>query len=244
MTVRTDAAQLLVERVVALCDDVFGTVESLRTATATAVADALPRRPQRGDLAAIETIAAAALLRPEGLVVGAGFVAEPGALRDETYWLEWWTYPDAVQVLRLAVESDPDAPAFRDYTRLPWFQVPRRTGRRQVTGPYVDYLCTDEYTLTFTAPVVVAGRFAGVVGADVFARTVELRLGSLLGHVPEPAAIVNAQGRVVAGNEGAPVTGDLLREVVPLWDLPATPGGDHPRLYRCGDLPFALVVGV
>ena len=39
------------------------------------------------------------------------------------------------------------------------------TGERAITGPYVDYLCTDQYTLTFTAPLVVDGRFLGVAGA-------------------------------------------------------------------------------
>jgi hypothetical protein len=162
---------------------------------------------------------------------------QPGGLTDEGHWLEWWTADDG-SVEPLAVESDPEAPGFRDYTRLPWFDVPRRTGQRHVTGPYVDYLCTDEYTLTFTSPVVVDGRFAGVAGADVFARTVELTLAALLDDVRQPTAIVNAQGRVVAGNEGAPVTGELLRDVVPLWTE------DSPRLHRCADLPFAVAVGI
>jgi hypothetical protein len=71
---------------------------------------------------------------------------------------------------------------------------------------------------------------------------VELALDSLLDDVRQPTAIVNAQGRVVAGNEGAPVTGELLRDVVPLWTADAADG--VPRLYRCADLPFAVAVGI
>jgi hypothetical protein len=239
--IAADAAHILVEQVILLCSQVFGAVESLQAATVAAFAGAARQRPRRAGLAALEALAAEALAHRDRLVVGAGFVVEPGALAGVGHWLEWWTADDGT-AQRLAVESDPDAPGFRDYTRLPWFDVPRRTGRRHVTGPYVDYLCTDEYTLTFTAPVVVDGRFVGVAGADVFARTVELTLGSLLDDVRQPTAIVNAQGRVVAGNEGAPVTGDLLRDLVPLWT--EQPTGAGPRLYRCADLPFAVAVGI
>jgi hypothetical protein len=239
--IAAEAAQLLAHHVVLLCGQAFGTVEALQAATVAAFAGVRRGRPRRTDLSRLEAIAAEALVRPDPLVVGAGFVTEPGALAGAGHRLEWWTADDG-SVQPLAVESDPEAPGFRDYTRLPWFDVPRRTGRRHVTGPYVDYLCTDEYTLTFTAPVVVDGRFVGVAGADVFARTVELALGWLLDDVRQPTAIVNAQGRVVAGNEGAPVTGELLRDVVPLWTDGAADG--VPRLYRCADLPFAVAVGV
>jgi hypothetical protein len=240
-----DAAQTVVDYILTLATRVFGTVESLRAATAAAFAAAAPDRPPRAALGALEPIAGGVLGRDsdpsqDRVMVGAGFVALPGALRDEGYWLEWWT--DAMR--RLAVETDPDAPAFRDYTLLPWFDAPRRTRRRHITGPYVDYLCTDEYTLTFTAPVVVGGRFVGVAGADVFACTVERRLTSLLHGLPEPAAIVNAQGRVVAGNEGAPVTGDLLRSVAAMWAQAPAAGAAGPRLHRCGDLPLAVAVGI
>ncbi len=34
---------------------------------------------------------------------------------------------------------------------------PERTGTRHLTGPYVDYLCTDDYTVTVTTPVTLDG---------------------------------------------------------------------------------------
>lgn len=55
-------------------------------------------------------------------------------------------------------------------------------------------------------------------------------------------AIVLGLLHVVAGNEGAPVTGELLRDVVSLWTDDEADGGT--LLYRCGDLPFAVAVGV
>lgn len=248
MLVGADATALLVEQVLALAAQVFGTVDALRAATADAFAGALPGRPDRTGLGPLELLARSALTTADELVVGAGFVAAPGALRDAEHWLEWWTRGDVVdggvRVERLAVVTDPTAPDFRDWTTLPWYTVPERTGRRHVTGPYVDYLCTDDYTLTFTAPVLVQGRFVGVAGADVYARTVERRLAEPLHEVPGPAALVNAQGRVVAGNEDAPVTGDLLRAVARAWDAGAGGvGSGGLRLHRCGDLPLAVAVG-
>ena len=41
-----------------------------------------------------------------------------------------------------------------------------RTGTRHLTGPYVDYVCTDDYTITVTTPVRVDGEMVGVVGTD------------------------------------------------------------------------------
>ncbi|MGN6244136.1 MAG: cache domain-containing protein [Motilibacteraceae bacterium] len=244
--VDADAAAVLVQQVLALAAQVFAGVDALRLATVDAFTGALPARPDRAGLAGLEPLARLALTTPDELVVGAGFVAAPGALADAEHWLEWWTRGDvvdgAVRVERLAVVTDPAAPDFRDWTTLPWYSVPEQTGQQHVTGPYVDYLCTDDYTLTFTMPVLAAGRFVGVTGADVYARTVERRLSEALREVPEPAAIVNAQGRVVAGNEDAPVTGDLLRAVAAAWSGTAPEGG--LRLHRCGDLPLAVAVGV
>ena len=247
MLVDADAAAVLVQQVLALAGQVFAGVDAVRLATADAFAAALPGRPDRAGLAALEPLARLALTTPEELVVGAGFVAAPGALSDAEHWLEWWTRGDVVdggvRVERLAVVTDPAAPDFRDWTTLPWYAVPQQTGERHVTGPYVDYLCTDDYTLTFTVPVLVDGRFVGVAGADVYARTMERRLAGALREVPEPAAIVNAQGRVVAGNEDAPVTGDLLRAVAAAWPGDGTGPVGGLRLHRCGDLPLAVAVG-
>ena len=73
--------------------------------------------------------------------------------------------------------------AYSDYTHWDWFALPRDTGQRAVAGPYVDYLCSDEYSLTLSAPVTVGGRFIGVAAADVYLRRFEA-----VGHAAAPAA--------------------------------------------------------
>ena len=133
-------------------------------------------------------------------LAGAGFVAETGVLHDAAYWLEWWTANPDVGIdscRRLAADTDPSSVGFRDYTELPWFVAPRETGTIQVTGPYVDYVCTDQHTLTVTQPVVVASTFAGVVGVDLLAATVERLLGADLDTAAGVHVVVNRVGRVV-----------------------------------------------
>lgn len=230
----------LVRRLDDIGDAVFGDLEELRTAVVPAFGG---ERPPRSRDLGIEATVVALLRRAGERLVGAGYVAAPGVLRDEAHWLEWWTAtgpPARRRTRRLVVQSDPAADDFRDYTTLPWFRGPQRTGERQVTGPYVDYLCTDEYTLTFTAPVQVAGRFVGVVGADVEVRWVEDRLTGELLAGGLPATVVSSSGRVLTSTVGSLTTGDLVREVPDWWG-----GGEVPRggrLVRCADLPLGVLV--
>ena len=92
-----------------------------------------------------------------GLVIGAGYVAAPHVLADQEYGFEWWTAP-APPTGAAVHQPGAGKREFLDYTRQSWFTVSRDTGRRHVNGPYVDYLCTDEYTLTFTVPASEAAR--------------------------------------------------------------------------------------
>ena len=224
-----------------LGERVFSDIERLREVAEEVLA---PGQARREDLAPLEPVVDELLTGPDPLGVGAGYVAAPGALADQPYWLEWWTVPSAGAGprRRLVVDVDPAGEAFRDYTALPWFRVPRDAGRGHVTGPYVDYLCTDEYTLTFTTPVVAGGVFAGVVGIDVYVRDLEQRTLGALQAVGEPAVLVNRQGRVVAGNADVE-TGQLLRtvDVDALWDNGSEVDGTC--LTVCGDLPLAVVTG-
>jgi hypothetical protein len=210
---------------------VAGLLERLREEVTSSLVASHP--PRRADLHVVEP--ATAMLRlPDLPLVGAGFVAAPGALADAPYWLEWFTTDHDVAhptVEPLDAQTDPEADDFRDYTALAWFSGPRDDRQAHVTGPYVDYLCTDEYTLTFTQPVVVAGEFAGVVGADLFARSLEAAVVPVMARLETPSMLVNAAGRVVAACRTGWVTGDLVRDVPAEWQR-------HP----CSTLPFTLLV--
>ena len=111
--------------------------------------------------------------------------------------------------------------SFRDYTNLEWWRAPSSTLAQHITGPYVDYLCTDDYTLTLTAPVLFTSRMVGVVGADLYVNDIERALLPRVASIDGSATIVNASGRVVVSNDTARPTGSLLR----LDTLSGTPGG-------------------
>ncbi|MEV6908751.1 cache domain-containing protein [Amycolatopsis sp. NPDC051071] len=234
------AGSEVVEQVSTLVEDVFGRLkpvlagaEGLLAESADATAGDLTRlRPQVFDVLG-------------GLVVGAGFVSAPNTLADQEFGFEWWTETAGDEPAQLIISLDPDSDNFLDYTRQSWFTVPRDTGRRHINGPYVDYLCTDEYTLTFTVPVQRNGTFAGVVGADIHVREVERLLQPKLRALGGRAALVNAQGRVIVSNNARQATGSLVRDVdIPAWwsagAKPVTT--EHgTALRRCGDSPIALV---
>ena len=240
---RTQVAGVLAEAVTAFCERRFEEVRDIGDRASGPLAGAAPRR---SDLA-IERLCTGLLGQTDPPLAGAGVVVEPHVLTDEPFWLEWWVPgPDqprsASTARRLAVDVNPDSVSFRDYTSLVWFTGPRQTGERCITGPYVDYLCTDQYTLTFTAPLTDGDRFLGVAGVDVLARWFEQHLFDVLdaeGGGGEPGAddsvVVNRTGRVVACPSDAWVTGDLIRPLAA--DGPPPTGWD---VVDCPGTPFVV----
>jgi hypothetical protein len=245
----------LADRVVALCESTFAAVEGLR-----GVADQLllpfsqGARVVAADVAPIDGSVRHVLDVPRSPLVGAGLVVAPGVLADARHWMQWWTRDGAGEPRRLRPELDPEEESFFDYTVLPWFAIPRETGRRHVTGPYVDWLCTQEYTLTFTVPVFGThperGRcHLGVVGADIVAAWLERRLLPLLHRMDEPVALVNAEGRVVVANRPELVIGAVVRQVDlgMLWRRAEERAEGSvvvagTALHRLPDLPLAVLV--
>jgi hypothetical protein len=198
------------------CAAVFEPLHAMAEVAAAAIpAD---RSPVLAELAAIEALAIAQLRRPDALVIGSGLIAEPILIADAPWHLAWWTADADRRIEPLRVVSDPARDGFRDYTVLEWWTVPQRTGRRHVTGPYVDYLCTDAYTLTFTVPVHRRdGSLAAVVGSDVYVARAERFLLPALRAGDRPATVVNAAGRVVVSTFAAHATGALIRTTPDGW---------------------------
>lgn len=184
----------------------------------------------------VESITVPELAVDGALVIGAGFVAAPGFLSDAEWHLAWWlghanTFGVGTadpSIRRLLAEEDPNSESFRDYTTLEWWRVPTTTGAPHITGPYVDYLCTDDYTLTLTMPAYNGDRLIGVVGADLYVNDVERELLPRVRGLAA-ATLVNASGRVVVSTDPHRPTGSLLRT-----------GGDR---IPCATAGLALVLG-
>ena len=237
-------------RVAGTIDELFATIDGWRDQLqAHLEADPAPTAETLDPVVQAQAVPA---LAADGLITGAGFVAAPGLLSDAHWHLAWWL-GGAAGIRRLATIDDPSNDQFRDYTALEWWRFPARTGARHLTGPYVDYVCTDDYTVTITTPVIVGGRLLGVVGMDVLVDRLERELLPLLRANGAPIAVVNASGRIVTSTDARREPGSMLRldgltavlaplrEAEPPSVEALLDGG--AEVLACGDTSLALVVG-
>jgi hypothetical protein len=182
--------------------------------TVTAVREAALRSSVRAGLRAGRPVLdnVRELLREPGqLAVGLGLVVAPQPEQGLPLRLEWWQADQDGGPLRtLEPDLKPTSLGYYDYTATEWFDVPRRTGRRHVVGPYVDVHGTGRYLLTLTEPVVVDGEFVGVAGADVSVRRFETHLLQVLGRLPAPFLLLNDEDRVVLSTAPRWLVGGLL----------------------------------
>ena len=201
--------------------------------------------PSRREVdAAVEPLTTALLGREDYPLAGGGFVAAHQAVSDAPWHMAWWQGRSKEDQLLSSLESMGEA-----YSRREWFTVPVETGVSHVTGPYVDFICTDEYTVTLTSPVSVGGRVVGVVGADVFVESLEDVLLPDLRRVHAEASLVNRVGRVVVSADPQLAAGRLL---VGDWRDAGNPArmelrgpeyaGRLATVYPCGNLPLAVAV--
>lgn len=196
-------------------------------------------QPRRTDLTEVERVVRRRLGEREEVVHGGGVVAAPGVLTDAPWWLEWFAW-DAGVVQRLVSDTDPTGAHFFDYTLMPWFAGPRDrpSPAGTVTGPYVDYLCTDDYTITFTQAVRRPdGSFAGVAGVDVRVLAVEDAFLAELRATGRLLVLVNTLGRVVVSTSARMLSGGLVHEV----DVPALFSSGDPRLTRLAGCEIGLL---
>ena len=198
------AAARAAEVVTTAVERVFASVADLR---APALA-ALQAGAAHG-AANLEERARELLAAPGQLAVGLGLVAAPQPDRDVR--LLWWQAdPDADRVVALRPDLRPASLDFYDYPAAEWFDVPRRTGRPHVVGPYVDVHGTGRYLLTFTAPLLDGDEFVGVAGVDVPVNRFESHVLRALGPGVPVAVLLNEEGRVVLSTSARWLVGDLL----------------------------------
>jgi len=176
------------------------------------------------------------------VLVGAGFIAAADYRPDRPAHFAWWLGPLAGNPLlgttlsptRLDLAARVHTEYLRDFRGLEWYREPEATGRAHVTGPYVDHLCTFDFIVTLTLPVIVDGRMVGVIGADVSVTRLEQALGPVLLGLAAPAALVNAVGRVLISMEATLAAGDI----VPNRRHPLTAYDRAP----CPGIPFDVIV--
>ena len=141
-------------------------------------------------------------------VYGSGFIAALDWLADANSHLAWWQGPERAQLVLAAQSVNKE---HIDYSELEWYRVPHETGEPHVAGPYVDYLCSDEYTITVAAPVHINDVFVGAVALDLLIDRVERDLTPRLAAFGNDISIVNGVGRVLLSTSPARATGDTIR---------------------------------
>ncbi len=155
----------------------------------------------------VEPHARALFDHPGERIYGAGFIATVDLLTDASSHLAWWQGAERRKLVFPAQSVKQGI----DYRELEWFRVPLLTGKPHVAGPYVDYLCSDEYTMTAAAPVTVDGTFVGVAGLDVLIEMIERRLTPPLRALAAPLLLVNGVNRVLVSTDARYSAGDVLR---------------------------------
>ncbi|MGZ0212613.1 MAG: cache domain-containing protein [Actinomycetales bacterium] len=212
MTTATDASTAA--RAAAIVSQYFSAPIASLEATAALLGTELAVAGDLGPLSSqqldslVEPHALATVALPDVHVYGAGFIAAVGLLTDERNHLSWWQGDDPKRLLLAAQSVNKE---HIDYSELEWFRVPMETGRGHVAGPYVDYLCSDEYTITIAAPVHIDDTFVGVAGLDLLIDSVERQLLPKLAELGDKVTLVNSVGRVVVSTDPRHATGDAVR---------------------------------
>jgi DNA-binding FadR family transcriptional regulator len=178
---------------------------------------------QRDDLGKLRPVIFDLLASHRDLAAGAGVILAPGMLSDAPLWMEWWWITSAGSREQLRVNLDPAAPDFFDYTTAAWYTAAEGAGTAQATGPYVDYFCTGEYTITLSVPVRLDGCFLGVAAADVLVSHLEGQVLPALLAAGRPVALTSPEGRVIAATAAALLPG--ARGPAPDANVSASPLG-------------------
>ena len=197
------------ERLFKVLENLGGMLTDLFAPHAAATASGSPAASgsvQRDDLAKLRPAISRLLADHRDLASGAGVLTAPNVLADAPLWLEWWWTTPAGSPEQLRVNLDPTAPDFFDYPTAAWYTAAEgeRSGGT-ATGPYVDYFCTGEYTITLSVPVRLGGRFLGVAAADVLVSNLEGQVLPALLEAGRPVALTSPEGRVIAAT-----TADLV----------------------------------
>ena len=150
-------------------------------------------------------------LEVDPVMIGYGFAAAEGVIRDHRRFLLWFQRRGGV-VRRLNLNLVDGDPELYDYFDTDWFLNAERDLAPTVYGPYVDYAGADFLVLTVVVPVVVGDRFVGVTGADMDPGLIEGAVVSIMRALPGDAVIVAADRSVMASSSPRWMPGERLAE--------------------------------
>lgn len=193
-----------------LLDKVFADLSEIAQQLVSTVDEAGESRASRNALGHLDDSLGQLVNKHSGLVDGAGIAFGQNVLRDAEYWLEWWRGNTTGVLLFAPHDFNPVSIHYYDYSSMPWFQVPSKSGRAAAVGPFIDSGGTNLNILTLGVPAQDRFGRLSVVGADIWIPPLETVFLKSLNAKVRRVLMVNDLGRVIASNTASYVTGTRL----------------------------------
>ncbi|GAA1364992.1 hypothetical protein [Brevibacterium luteolum] len=165
-------------------------------------------RPHLADLRELATLYPEFILRSE-TVAAAGALFAPASVAGADRLLEWWERSDGT-IAKVNFNLLPNTTSYYDYELREYFVLPTAHGRRNIHGPFVDFLGLDEYIITLTLPLTVDSERIGVSGADYRCRDLDLHMLPILRSLGAPAVLRNSDSRVIVGTSAEYLVGERM----------------------------------
>ncbi|MEF3322426.1 cache domain-containing protein [Gulosibacter sp. GYB002] len=143
------------------------------------------------------------------LAKGAGFVVAHTRTGQRDQALQWRVRTETGSVPYLLIHAVAPAHVY-EYRHLSWYIAPAEYGCAGFTGPYFDFLCANQLTLTLSTPVFHHGEFAGVTACDIDVPDAERALLQACGDFSGEAALTNAEGQVICSTTASWLPGDRM----------------------------------
>ena len=153
-----------------------------------------------------------AILKCNPYCTGAGFASHIHVKsKDHDYWmLEWWL-KDNNDIKQALYELDQGTQQRLDFRTFEWFHKTHQHNATYIHGPYVDYICNTDYTITSAHAVSVNGQFVGVAVIDILVAKLEQLLAPFLGADSPKVLLTNLENRVIVCNSPRIRTGSIYQ---------------------------------
>ena len=198
----------LIDSVAAWHDQVPETVERLAAVAMDAISTDPRTVADRVEELAME------LLTSTDRFAGAGIVSVHPAVTTRSRSLLWWvTHQENGQRNPSPLDADlTELGTYQDGLEdIEWYRVPATTGLRHMTGPFVDYMCTDQFAFTFTMPLMIEREFYGVAGIDMSVRSLEVDVESQMQRLSEDAILLANDDLIAISLDPRFATGSRLK---------------------------------
>ena len=147
------------------------------------------------------------LLTATPLISGVGFVTYNEDISHS--WKVAWLYrPDGLRIPnRICLNKA--SQSLLDYPTFLWFNKVKAFAKGYLHGPYVDYICNANYTLTYLYPVYLDQQLVGIAATDIRVAQIEQIIRETLASHRTALVISTLDGRILFSNHDQYRVGEL-----------------------------------